>query len=33
MIDLLSNEKTDLKIKENQFFNVSNLTIKQVPNE
>jgi len=33
MIDLLSNEKSDLKIKENQFFNVSNLTIKQVANE
>lgn len=33
MIDLLSNEKADLKIKENQFFNVSNLTIRQVLNE
>lgn len=33
MIDLLSIEKADLKIKENQFFNVSNLTIKQVGNE
>jgi len=32
MIDLLSNEKADLKIKENQFFNVSNLSIKQVRN-